>query len=113
MGSKADIYQKGGNNTVRPVTVKQIVSADQAHPDSDFQIDGHEVGSVSSPFTLACSARLIEELTIQVMLVGSVRNFGTSATNVNYEIGDGTGYVDVRQWLDSADDEAGKMAGIG
>jgi replication factor A2 len=31
---------------------------------------------------------------------------------VSYEIGDGTGYIDVRQWLDSSDDEAGKMDGI-
>jgi replication factor A2 len=46
------------------------------------------------------------------MLVGSVHNHTASATNVSYEIGDGTGYVDVRLWLDSADDEAGKMSGI-
>lgn len=48
----------------------------------------------------------------QIMLVGSVHNHTASATNVSYEIGDGTGYVDVRLWLDSADDEAGKMSGI-
>ena len=44
--------------------------------------------------------------------MGSVHNKSVSATNVSYEIGDGTGYVDVRLWLDSADDEAGKMDGI-
>ena len=48
----------------------------------------------------------------QILIVGSVRNKSASATNVQYEVGDGTGYVDVRQWLDSADDEAGKMNGI-
>lgn len=48
-----------------------------------------------------------------MILVGSVRNTSTSATNVNYSVGDGTGYLDVRQWLDSADDESGKMDGIG
>ena len=47
-----------------------------------------------------------------MLLVGSVRNKSASATNVSYEVGDGTGYIDVRQWLDSADDEAGKMEGI-
>lgn len=36
----------------------------------------------------------------------------TTATNVGYEIGDGTGYIDVRQWLDSSDDESGKTEGI-
>lgn len=46
------------------------------------------------------------------MLVGSVHNTSRSATNVSYEIGDGTGYIDVRLWLDSADDETGKTAGV-
>jgi replication factor A2 len=41
-----------------------------------------------------------------------VSNSSKTATNVSYEIGDGTGYVDVRQWLDTADDEAGKTTGI-
>lgn len=36
----------------------------------------------------------------------------TTATNVSYEIGDGTGYIDARVWLDSADDESGKTTGI-
>lgn len=45
-------------------------------------------------------------------MVGSVRNMSTTATNVSYEIGDGTGYIDARVWLDSADDESGKTTGI-
>ncbi|RSH90941.1 replication factor A protein 2 [Saitozyma podzolica] len=81
-----------GNATIRPVTIKQVLGASQVHQDSDFQIDGHDIN--------------------QIMLVGSVHNHTASATNVSYEIGDGTGYVDVRLWLDSADDEAGKMSGI-
>lgn len=36
----------------------------------------------------------------------------TTATNVMYEIGDGTGYIETRQWLDSEADEQGKTAGI-
>lgn len=36
----------------------------------------------------------------------------TTATNISYEIGDGTGYIDARVWLDSADDESGKTTGI-
>ncbi|WOO76833.1 Replication factor A protein 2 [Vanrija pseudolonga] len=80
------------NQTLRPVTIKQIIDAAQAHPDSDFQIDGVDVQAVQ--------------------FVGSVHNQSATATNVSYEIGDGTGYIDVRQWLDSADDEAGKTSGI-
>lgn len=37
----------------------------------------------------------------------------STATNFSYEIGDGYGYIDVRQWLDSSDDESGKTEGIG
>lgn len=48
----------------------------------------------------------------QVLLVGSVHNKSSSATNVSYEIGDGTGYIDVRLWLDSADDDSGKTEGV-
>lgn len=44
MGSRV---QKGGQSTLRPVTIKQIIGADQPHPDADFQIDGVDVGSVS------------------------------------------------------------------
>ncbi|WVO18939.1 uncharacterized protein IAS62_000213 [Cryptococcus decagattii] len=83
---------RGGNQTIRPVTVKQILEAQQVHPDADFTIDGVDVA--------------------QVLLVGSVRNMSTTATNVSYEIGDGTGYIDARVWLDSADDDSGKTTGV-
>ncbi|ODO05119.1 replication factor A2 [Cryptococcus wingfieldii CBS 7118] len=81
-----------GNATIRPLTIKQFNEAQQVHPDADFSIDGEDV--------------------TQVLLVGSVRNASTTATNVAYEIGDGTGYVDVKLWLDSADDQSGKTDGI-
>ncbi|OCF46008.1 replication factor A2 [Kwoniella heveanensis CBS 569] len=81
-----------GNQTIRPVTIKQVLNATQVHPDADFQIDGQDIS--------------------QILLVGSVHNSSASATNVSYEIGDGTGYIDVRLWLDSADDEAGKAKDI-
>lgn len=83
---------KGGNSTIRPVTIKQLLNAAQVHPDSDYTIDGVDVGSI--------------------ILIGTVHNRSISATNVSYEIGDGTGHIDVRQWLDSADDEVGKMEGV-
>ncbi|WWC96252.1 hypothetical protein V866_003119 [Kwoniella sp. B9012] len=83
---------RGGNQTIRPITIKQILAAEQVHADADFVIDGVEVA--------------------QVLLIGSVHNSSSSATNVSYEIGDGTGYIDVRLWLDSADDENGKAKGI-
>ncbi|KAK4685127.1 replication factor A2, partial [Tremellales sp. Uapishka_1] len=84
--------KRGGNATIRPVTIKQALNASQTHPDADFMIDNVEIS--------------------QILLIGSVRNQSVSATNVSYEIGDGTGYIDVRLWLDSADDEGGKMEGV-
>ncbi|EIW67669.1 hypothetical protein TREMEDRAFT_18062, partial [Tremella mesenterica DSM 1558] len=84
--------KKSNTSTIRPVTVKQILDASQPHPDSDFAIDGYDVG--------------------QVLLVGSVRAVSKSATNVQVEIGDGTGYIDARLWLDSAEDESEKAKGI-
>lgn len=50
---------------------------------------------------------------MQIHYIGSVHNMATTATNVMYEIGDGTGYIETRQWLDSEADEQGKTAGIG
>ena len=72
--------------------MKQLHEASQVHNDAEHTIDGHEVG--------------------QVLLVGAVRNENKSATNVSYEVGDGTGYIDVRMWLDTSDDDSGKTEGI-
>jgi replication factor A2 len=38
------------------------------------------------------------------MIIGTVMNVSVTATNVSYTIGDGTGYIDARKWLDSADE---------
>ncbi|GMK53980.1 hypothetical protein CspeluHIS016_0105660 [Cutaneotrichosporon spelunceum] len=84
--------RKRNNQSLRPVTVQQILNADQPVPESDFQIDGTDVGPIQ--------------------FVGTVHNMSSTATNFSYEIGDGYGYIDVRQWLDSSDDESGKTEGI-
>lgn len=41
--------RQGGraNQTLRPVTIKQIREAKQPHPDADWQIDGVDVSHVS------------------------------------------------------------------
>ncbi|KAK2763319.1 replication factor A protein 2 [Arachnomyces sp. PD_36] len=67
-------------DTLRPVTVKQILDATQAHPDADFKIDGADIS--------------------QLTFVGQVRNISTQTTNITYKIDDGTGEVEVKQWLD-------------
>jgi hypothetical protein len=39
--------QKGyGKDTVRPVTIKQLVDAEQPHPDAEFKVDGDPISQV-------------------------------------------------------------------
>lgn len=71
-----------GKDTLRPVTIKQLLDAHHPHPDSeDFIIDSNE-------------AR-------QVTFVGQVRNISTQTTNVTYKLDDGTGSIEAKLWLDS------------
>ncbi|KAI4138086.1 MAG: hypothetical protein L6R39_006970, partial [Caloplaca ligustica] len=67
-------------DTLRPCTVKQIVEATQPHPDADFKIDDVEIQ--------------------QVTLVGQIRNISAQTTNITYKLDDGTGTVEVKQWVD-------------
>lgn len=74
------------------MTIRQINSAEQPHPDADFRIDGVELG--------------------QLTLVAVVRNISRNTTNVSYSVEDGTGTIEVRQWLDSSSDDSSKAADI-
>jgi hypothetical protein len=49
----ADILkQRGyGKDTVRPVTIKQVLDAQQPHPDADFKIDGDAISQVRPHLT--------------------------------------------------------------
>ncbi|KAJ8067796.1 hypothetical protein OCU04_003393 [Sclerotinia nivalis] len=70
-----------GKDTLRPVTIKQILDAVQPHPDADFKIDGSEV--------------------TQLSFVGQVHSISTQATNNTYKVDDGTGLIEVKQWIDN------------
>ncbi|TGO23500.1 hypothetical protein BPAE_0130g00180 [Botrytis paeoniae] len=70
-----------GKDTLRPVTIKQILEAVQPHPDADFKIDGSEV--------------------TQLSFVGQVHSISTQATNNTYKVDDGTGLIEVKQWIDN------------
>ncbi|KAF1989264.1 replication protein A, subunit RPA32 [Aulographum hederae CBS 113979] len=76
------------NDTLRPVTVKQLIDAQVPHHDQPFQIDGADVG--------------------QVTLVGQVRNVSVQTTNTTYRIDDGTGTIEVKQWQDAEGDNSMK-----
>ncbi|RMZ76487.1 hypothetical protein DV738_g4944, partial [Chaetothyriales sp. CBS 135597] len=73
----------GGGFTVRPVTIAQIMSASHPHPDAEFKIDGSRITLLT--------------------FVGQVRFVQQQATNVTYKIDDGTGIVEVKQWINSDD----------
>ncbi|KAL8682237.1 MAG: hypothetical protein Q9186_001696 [Xanthomendoza sp. 1 TL-2023] len=68
-------------DTLRPCTIKQVLDASQPHPDADFKIDDIEVQ--------------------QLTFVGQIRNISTQTTNITYKLDDGTGTVEVKQWIDS------------
>ncbi|KAJ9627724.1 Replication factor A protein 2 [Taxawa tesnikishii (nom. ined.)] len=69
-------------DTLRPVTIKQLIDAQHPHPDAEyFMIDGAEA--------------------TQVTFVGQIRNISTQTTNVTYRLDDGTGTFEVKQWIDS------------
>ncbi|ETI21656.1 hypothetical protein G647_08003 [Cladophialophora carrionii CBS 160.54] len=80
-----------GKDTVRPMTIKQILDAQQPHPDADFKSDGEAFN--------------------QVTFVGQIRSISTQPTNITYKIDDGTGLIEAKQWIDvnSADSESSKM----
>lgn len=81
-----------GKDTLRPVTIKQLLDAHHPHPDAEhFMIDDSE--------------------TTQVTFVAQVRNISTQTTNVTYKLDDGTGTIEVKVWVDA---EAAEMdAGAG
>ncbi|EPE24326.1 Nucleic acid-binding protein [Glarea lozoyensis ATCC 20868] len=70
-----------GQESLRPVTIKQILDATQAHSDAEFKIDGSEV--------------------TQVSLVGQISTISPRATNIVYKIDDGTGTLEIQQWINS------------
>ncbi|CCG82663.1 Replication factor-A protein [Taphrina deformans PYCC 5710] len=73
--------KRGGNNALRPVQIKQILEASQSHPDADFKIDDSEISALT--------------------FCGRVMNVSAAATNTTYKIDDGTGSIEVKQWVDS------------
>ncbi|CAL8578446.1 Replication factor A protein 2 [Xanthoria parietina] len=77
--NKGNISQS--KDTLRPCTIKQVLDATQPHPDAEFKIDDIEVQ--------------------QITFVGQIRNISTQATNITYKLDDGTGTVEVKQWIDS------------
>ena len=74
------------------MTIRQLLDAEQPHPDADFTIDNAEISQIS--------------------FIAKVLNITKGATNISYTVEDGTGSIDVRSWIESQDDDTGVGEGI-
>lgn len=54
----------------------------------------------------------VAPLSLQLTFVGMIRNIAKHPTNYQYNIEDGTGTVDVRQWLDNQSEDPSEDAGL-
>ncbi|MCJ1245539.1 replication factor A protein 2 [Trapelia coarctata] len=70
-----------GKDTLRPLTILQVLTATHPHPDAEFSIEGTEI--------------------TQITFVGQIRNVSSQATNMTYKLDDGTGTIEVKQWIDA------------
>lgn len=108
-------YQKKqqSNHTHRPVTIRQLLEAYQAHADAEWKIDDVELEHVrlQKAHCVGCPV-LTRRTYLQVTFVGNITNMGKSNTNCSCTIEDGTGSIDVRLWLETADDDSGRLEGI-
>ncbi|KAJ1880062.1 Replication factor A protein 2 [Coemansia sp. RSA 1722] len=86
-GGDDDNKTRGGykNQTLRPVTIKQLTDIAAAKDDAPITIDGEEIK--------------------QVTFVGVVRNINRQQINLMYSVEDGTGKIDVRVWSKDGEDD--------
>ncbi|KAJ2446226.1 Replication factor A protein 2 [Coemansia sp. RSA 2424] len=84
-GGDEDNKTRGGykNQTLRPVTIKQLVEVPAGTTDAPVSIDGAEVKNVT--------------------FVGVVRSVLQQPINIIYSVEDGTGKIDVRVWIGGSD----------
>ena len=75
------MIQGYADETLRPVTIKQLADWEEAFPGADVSIDG-------MPLT-------------QVTIVGQIRSVNPQATHIQYRIDDGTATIDVKKWVDA------------
>lgn len=81
-------------HALRPVTIRQLLSASQVHADAEFRVDDMELG--------------------QITVVGQVVQVKHQATNSTYIIDDGSGRFEARHWNDAnaGEDDRGIKEGV-
>lgn len=77
-----------GSDSLRPVTARLVLNAKQPNSDSAHVFDG----------------AVLNRLT----MVGWLRQINRTATFIQYTLDDGTGQLDLRQWIDNSLDEGSK-----
>ncbi|KAL7938195.1 hypothetical protein V8C35DRAFT_291181 [Trichoderma chlorosporum] len=84
-GSQQGSQGGGGKSyqdeSLRPLTIKQILEAEEPYSGADFKVDG-------APIT-------------QITFVGQVRSINPQQTNLTIKVDDGTGQIDVKKWIDA------------
>ena len=98
---RIDPSSQSGNQTLRPITIKQLSEATQPHPEADFQLHGQDVHQVRWCLLSA----LALNVHLKVTFVGRVFNVAEQSTNVVYTVEDGTGSIDCRLWLEAKDSD--------
>ncbi|KAF8983580.1 replication factor A protein 2 [Entomortierella lignicola] len=89
--SDANATKKIANHTLRPVTIKQLLSVTQTQADGDFRIDGHDIG--------------------QVTFIATVRTINRQSTQHTYTIEDGTGTIDAKRFP-TEDEDSTELSSI-
>ncbi|KAG0366342.1 replication factor A protein 2 [Gamsiella multidivaricata] len=84
--SDAGATKKIINHALRPVTIKQLITATQTQADGDFKIDGHDLG--------------------QITFIAVVRSINRQSTQDTYSVEDGTGAIDVKRFRAEDEDPA-------
>ncbi|KAI6045748.1 replication protein A subunit RPA32 [Pisolithus marmoratus] len=80
------------SHSLRPMTIHQLLSANQAHADADWMLDDTEIG--------------------QVTIVAHIASVQVQATNSQYILDDGSGRIEVRRWIDSSVEDESEKLGI-
>ncbi|UKZ60327.1 uncharacterized protein TrAtP1_001608 [Trichoderma atroviride] len=84
-GSQQGSQGGGGKSyqdeSLRPLTIKQILDAEEPYSGAEFKVDG-------TPIT-------------QITFVGQVRSINPQQTNLTIRVDDGTGQIDVKKWIDA------------
>jgi len=75
------------SHSLRPLTIMQLTKASQAHTDAEWRVDDVEIG--------------------QATIVGQVISIQVHSTNHVFTIDDGTGRIEARHYVDSANDNEG------